>query len=258
MFYLIHFYKTLFAKPITGTLWVMTFLGLASTVFYEKNIQTFFGEQKTEAKNPYFYAVMPSDINTSYIQRKLKGLPGVESVYLLSKQSVGEQIKAILQSTAVEWDNELLNLDYAGIKVDLSPDLQGRSQTLIRNYLNRLAGDKDVTLGAVHTPLSLSKKMPTNWLGLLGQYIGLIFVGLSLVFLAMSIPSLGRESFLVETYQRKTKVFEKSFFYGQAPIIALLTGAVIMKGGIFFIVLGTYLVGMTILFSLGLKKRQWV
>lgn len=257
MFYLVHFYKTLFSKPLLGFLWVFAIAGLIGSVTFEKKIKNALGQTKVESKNPYFYAVMPANINTSYIQRKLKGLPGVESVYLLNKESVGEQVKAILESTQIEWDQELLNLNFAGIKVDLSPDLKGRSQDLIRSYINRLAGDKEVTLGAIQKPLNLSKKMPINWLQVISDYTGLIFIGLSLMVLWANMSHLGKESFLIETYQRRSRVFERSFFFGQAPIITALALGAALKGGVLLFALGIYLIGMVVLFGIGSKFRRW-
>lgn len=257
MFYIIHFYKTLFAKPLIGLLWVGAVVGLISSVTFEKRIKTVLGQTKVESKNPYFYAVMPANINTSYIQRKLKGLPGVESVYLLNKESVGQQVKAILESTQIEWDQELLNLNFAGIKVDLSPDLKSRSQNLIRSYINRLAGDKEVTLGAIQKPLNLSKKMPINWLQIASDYLGLVFIVISLIVLWANMAHLGKESFLIETYQRRSRVFERSFFYGQAPILTALAIGSVLKGGVLLVALGVYLIGLAILFGIGTKYRHW-
>ena len=156
------------------------------------------------------------------------------------------------------WEEDLSDLNYAGLKVALSPDLQARSQDLIRNYLSRLAGDKDVTMGAVKRPFN---EKPDPKAGSFSRMLSLVIpTGLVVVYLmAMFLfkGSLGASSFLLETYQRKSNVFEKSLFFGQAPIICLLLYGAFFNGVAGIGALLLFLLGM-ILVVASATRKQWI
>jgi hypothetical protein len=262
MFYLGNFFKSLLAKPLAAIMWGLTLSGLASTVIFKEDVESFLGSQKIIANNPYFYAVVPAEINTSYIQRKLKNLPGVETVALLAKEQVGEQVKAILENTlensGVSWEEDLSDLNYAGLKVALSPDLQARSQDLIRNYLSRLAGGKDVTMGAVKKPLLPEKTDRKSYSRALGVALPSLLVLFYLISLLLMKGTLGKSSFLLETYQRKRNVFEKSLFFGQAPILCFLIYGAFYNGTSGMAALLVYLLGMILVVASSQTRKQWI
>lgn len=262
MFYLVNFYKSFIHRPLVAIVYMGTLVALVSVIFFEKNVSDFLGAKKAKKNNPYFYAVVPADINTSYIQRKLINLPGVEGVALMGKEQIGEQVKAILENTlensGVEWDQDLSDLNYAGLKVALSPDLQMRSQNLIRNYLSRLAGDKDVTMGAVKKPFIEPTSVKTSISNTLLFVIPAVIVIFYIMTMFLLKNTLGRSSFLLETYQRKTKVFEKSLFFGQVPVLCLLLYAAFFKGTAGLAAMLVYLLGIILVLGAGSSKKNWI
>ena len=262
MFYLGNFFKSLFSKPLAASLWFLSLLSLSSLVFFQGKVEAFLGSQKVQKNHPYFYAVVPADINTSYIQRKLKNLPGVEGVALLGKEQVGQQVKAILENTlenaGLTWEEDFSDLNYAGLKVALSPDLQARSQDLIRNYLSRLAGDKDVTMGAVKKPMIQSPERSGSFSRGLAFGLPAAVVVLYLVTMMLMKGSLGKSSFLLETYQRKSNVFEKSLFFGQAPVLCILLYGAFFNGTTGIAALLVYLLGMILVMASAKTRKQWI
>ena len=191
MFYIKTFYKVLLSKPMSAAMW---FLGLALITLSftgKKSAEGFLTLQATKVnKNPYFFAVMPKEINTGYVQRKLLDLPGVEKVNVMAQESIVGHVRSVLESTQLEWDQDILDVDYTGVKVFLSPDLKSRSQSLIRNYLSRIAGERDVTLGAIKTPTKVKQKLSLS--GVLDKsfnFLPILGVGLFL----LSLFSLRKE-----------------------------------------------------------------
>lgn len=258
MFYIGTFYRVLFSKPLLASFWVLSLSGLIFTSFFQKDVTKLMGVKVVEKRNPYFYAVMPSDINTSYIKRKLVDIPGVEAVSLMAKEQITQQVKAVLESTDLDWEGDLVDLNFAGLKIDLSPDLKSRSQNLIRSYLTRLTGEKDVTLGAIKEPLTNTlESSKTYSLSSYYHYFPVLFLGLYVITIFIMRNSLGSESFIIETYQRKTKVFEKSLFYGQLPILALLITASVLQGSWGVIYFLTFLGGLSLVFIRLNKVKQW-
>ncbi|MCF8060685.1 MAG: hypothetical protein K9K67_15385 [Bacteriovoracaceae bacterium] len=258
MFYLGTFFRILFGKPLLASLWALSITGLIYTSFFQKNLTKLMGAKVVEKRNPYFYAVMPSDINTSYIKRKLVDIPGVESVSLMAKEQINEQVKAVLESTNLDWEGDLVDLNFAGIKVNLSPDLKGRSTDLIRNYLTRLTGDKDVTLGAIKKPIENEAGSSVTYsFSSFYRYFPIIFLSLYILMLFLLRDALGNESFLIETYQRKSKVFEKCLFYGQLPIMGLLVASSLLQGRWGVVYLLSFFGGMSLIFIRIKNVKQW-
>ena len=231
MFYLSFFFKVIAKKPVAAILWGISVLGMLTLSFYGRQATSFIVEKKTVQRdaNPYFFALMPKTINTGYVQRKLKELPGVEKVFTLSEQKVSDQIKSILTASQIDWEDDI-DLSYSGLKISISADLKTRSQDLIRNYLSRLAGKSDITMGAIKYPEVQKNQTPSLW----SQYS---FVwpalGVSLLYIsafALMYKSYSEESTITEYYQRKKQIFSKSICYSQAPLlIILMLGAVVFK-----------------------------
>ena len=144
------------------------------------------------------------------------------------------------------------------MKVALSPDLQTRSQDLIRNYLSRLAGDKDVTMGAVKKPLVTQKRDTKSYTRALALGLPTILVIFYLVSLLLMKGTLGKSSFLLETYQRKKNVFEKSLFFGQAPILSFLIYGALFNGTAGIAALMVYLLGMILVVGSSQVRKQWI
>lgn len=208
-------------------------VGLFGTLAFENQLKkTVYLQEEGGEKNPYFFAIVPDKVNVSYLRRKLVSLPGVEAVSLLEGEKITTHVRSVLESTQVSFDGGLLDLKYSGLKVGLSPDLKPRSLSLIRNYLTRLIGEKDVTLGAVKKPIQEEKVNPLKVKAArLIQWSPYFFLCLYILSLFMMRGNLIRESFLIETYQRKSKVFEKSLSYAQAPAIMGLMSFSLLTGG---------------------------
>lgn len=222
MFYLNLFFKGLLHRPWAGLVWGATAVTILFLSISGPNVESLLDKELVSQVdiNPYFYAIMPKKINSGYVKRKLLELPGVEKVFVLSEQKVSSQIKSILSQASIEWDSELLDLNYAGIKVSLSPDLKVRSQDLIRNYLTRLTGKNEVTMGAIKAPEV--KKVQSKSFYSQNKFL-VITLAVSLAYfisLGMIYRSLKEESFVFEQYQRKTQVYLKTFSYSQTPLIA--------------------------------------
>ncbi len=185
------------------------------------DIESYWEEKSAEVKevNPYFYAIMPKKINSGYVKRKLLELPGVEKVFVLSEEKVSSQIKSILAGASIEWDEDLMDVNYAGIKVSLSPDLKQSSQDLIRNYLTRLTGKDEVTMGAIKSPEV--QKVETKSFYSENKFLVLTLLACVAYFIALGMlyRSLKEEAFVYEQYQRKKQIYLKAFSFSQAPLL---------------------------------------
>ncbi len=233
---------------------VVTILTLS---FIGPNISQFWESEVVEVRetNPYFYAIMPKKINSGYVKRKLLELPGVEKVFVLSEQKVSSQIKSILTQANLELDENLMDLNYAGIKVSLSPDLKNSSQDLIRNYLTRLTGKNEVTMGAIRVP-EVKKAQEKSFL-VENRFLVITLMASLAYFVALGLiyRPLREESFVFEQYQRKKQIYLKTFSYSQAPLlVGVILSSVFYKVVMIPLVAGVVF-SMTFYLILGEKKK---
>lgn len=256
MFYLRVFIQTLLQSKLASALLLLSLGGVFGTLTFKNDFERLVLSQKgQEAENPYFYAVIPEDKNVSYLRRKLMELPGVKKVSMMDEGKITEHVKAVLESTQVSFDESLLDLRYSGMKVGLSPDLKPRSLNLIRSYIKRLAGEKEVTLGAVKRPEISKGKAPLKLVFMkTTQWAPMAFLGLYLVALFFISQTLRKESWLIETYQRKSNVYEKSLSYSQAPLLVGLVVMTVTKGAAVAPLLLGLVLGLTAILMIG-KRR---
>lgn len=259
MFYLKTYFSSLTKKPFLMSFWVLSFLGIMISFYGVPQVSDWLGqESKKQKTSPYFYAVIPTKINANYIKRKVLNLPGVEAIESMESEAISEKVKSVLTSTGVEFDKELLELSYSGLKVELSPDLQPRSQELVRSYMGRLAGEEEAIIGAVKTPLI--SRSTTNIINVVSEKLNftpVLFVFFYMVVLLAARKELMKESFLIESFQRKKNVFEKSFFFGQAPL--LLVFFVMAFNGFIHVapMLLIFLTGVGVIFLNNKRDRAW-
>lgn len=157
----------------------------------------------------YFYTLISSSESYQTIAGQIKMLPGVHTVTILSEAQIKEEVKTALGSLQVEINNSNLDLNYAGLKVVFVKDLKPRAQGLIREYLSHLAGEGNITLGAIKNNDQSGDKR-AKFIQLIKTWGYLFYLFIVLIFWTVSLFSIRRKiveaSYLLENYQRKKKI----------------------------------------------------
>jgi hypothetical protein len=261
MFYLNQFFKILFKSPLRGFFLfffsiVMVF-SIGQKAFLEEQFLKMIPENKAGS---YFYALIATSESYQNVARQMSVLPGVFKVEVLSESQIKDEVKGILSTLQVNLNQTTMDLNYAGLKVIYAKDLKPRAQDLIRDYLTHLVGEGNITLGAIKVnDQSLDKRnqfisVIKSWGYSLYLFIIFLFWMISLLSVRVKIAEA---SYLLESYQRKSKVSVKMASFGLSLIFLLS-------------VLTTFILGMpqllnlTVamgLFILGIllhgKKYQW-
>ncbi len=208
----------------------------------------------------YFYALIATSESYQNVARQMSVLPGVFKVEVLSESQIKDEVKGILSTLQVNLNQTTMDLNYAGLKVIYAKDLKPRAQDLIRDYLTHLVGEGNITLGAIKiNDQSLDKRnqfisVIKSWGYSLYLFIIFLFWMISLLSVRVKIAEA---SYLLESYQRKSKVSVKMASFGLSLIFLLS-------------VLTTFILGMPQLLNLTLamglfivgillhgKKYQW-
>lgn len=221
MFYLNFFLRTIIKNPLKGgTFLMLTVILLAS--FGVKDLMQSHFEKKMSTKNPagdYFHALIPSKYNDKRIARKLRGLPGVEVVEVLDKSIVSKEVDRVLGDFPADVADSL-KIEYFGLKVTYINEITKRSQELIRSYLKRLVGEKEVSVGQIFQmeKENDAKKRIKKWLttAIIGSFSFCWFVSFFLFN-----TQLKEVSYIIERFQRRKMVALKSMVLGVGCITCL-------------------------------------
>jgi hypothetical protein len=235
MFYLKTFYQAMWDLRVRGLSFILLTLGLILFAANKQMVGDLLAK-KEKANNPYFNALIDRNVNTDGIIRKLKNLPGVVDVKLKSTQQLEKDVKNMVKDLDSSVMDNLLNVNYHGIKVELGKSLEGRSQKLVQEYLNRLVGKESVTMTGVKTPVAKKKAVT----GIEGQILKwadvILIISLSIVWVfacwTMSRTLLTR-SYLIEKFQRKNMVAFKSFLTGMTSMAMVAFTVMELTGGNF-------------------------
>ncbi len=151
MFYLEQFKRTFILMP--GR-FILLFL-LSWALFYSfAQKESFYNYVsslvKAESKSAYFNALLSASINPKEIQRKVIKLPGVKRVSIINETDINREVKKVVKDLKVESEFIEKDLSLTGIRVEFEKTMQLRSQELIRDYVARLSGKDNITLGALH------------------------------------------------------------------------------------------------------------
>jgi hypothetical protein len=218
MFYLNSFWKTILQNPFKGVFFSFFTISLFFGILSKKQIdQKIFDKITMSGQESFFYALLDDKENQARIARKLRALPGVKKVDILTSHSVNAKAAEVIKSVGLGLSSELMNLDYSGLKVVFLSKISTRSIQLIRDYLNRLVGKKHITLGGIKTPRQSQKKLSgiLNYVKSWGSILSLLsFFLLWLVSFTQFREALSKNAYLVESFQRRDKVAIKMLIVG--------------------------------------------
>jgi hypothetical protein len=261
MFYLNQFFKILFKSPLRGFFLfffsiVMVF-SIGQKAFLEEQFLKMIPENKAGS---YFYALIATSESYQNVARQMSVLPGVFKVEVLSESQIKDEVKGILSTLQVNLNQTTMDLNYAGLKVIYAKDLKPRAQDLIRDYLTHLVGEGNITLGAIKiNDQSLDKRnqfisVIKSWGYSLYLFIIFLFWMISLLSVRVKIAEA---SYLLESYQRKSKVSVKMASFGLSLIflLSVLTTFILGMPQLLnlTVAMGLFIVGIL----LHGKKYQW-
>ena len=261
MFYLIQFFKILFKSPLRGFFLfffsILMVFSIGQKAFLEEQFLKLIPENKAGS---YFYALIASTESYQNIARQMAVLPGVHKVDVLSEVQIKDEVKGILGSLQINLNQTTLDLNYAGLKIIYAKDLKPRAQELVRDYLTHLAGEGNITLGAIkQNDQTLDKRnqfinVIKSWGYSLYLFIVCIFWMISLLSIRAKIAEA---SYLLESYQRKRKVGVKMASFGLSLIFVLSVATTFTLGMPQLLNLSLALMIFVVGIILHSKKYQW-
>lgn len=261
MFYVSQFYKSLFKSGGKGFSFLLLTLLLMSTYpqrgFLERLLSVSLEDQ---LPSPYFYAVISIPDEVDSIRGKLASLPGVEEVRLIEKSAIEDEVKTLMGDAWKDIPKDLLDLNYAGIKVVYEGKISESTRKLIRDYLIKFAGEDKVTLGPVKIDETPETK-ESGWylflkrMGLLPLFL-IIFILWALSLFAFG-KALSETAYIIQNFQRRSGVALKLLFWGEFSIFIMAIPLSIFWGSftpISYIFVGIIILGLSFMI---VRSPRW-
>lgn len=223
MFYLKNFFIAIFDQKVKGLAFILLSLGLTFSLLQRSEVKNLFSFSQKIIQKPYFNALLPSSNEARTIAQRLEKLPGVEEVKIIKHELDKSSFKAMGVSFSNEVIEGVFSQDFQTIKVVLENNLELRSQNLIKEYLGRLMGDRDVTISEVKLPqkIELKQNDPSIWVDNYGDIYIIGLLGVLWLFSCYGIINyIQVKSYLIEKFQRKSEVAMKTFLVGASLIFA--------------------------------------
>lgn len=247
--------------PIWGSAFIITTLTVVLCAMNFTSIENYiFKTSKNLQSGPSFHALISGDQNYQRISRKLLELPGVQKVGHMSKVEIQSQVKSVLKNVDFEIKIDEMDLNYVGLRVTLEKGLQDRSQNLIRDYLVRLVGAEKLTLGAIKKT-SKSEVIKNQIFSQFREW-GVTIVSLSFVVIWALVAfgfsvQVKKSSYLIEQFQRRSKVGLKVMLIATMSIFAISFGLTISIGNLSIVGM---IVGLSLLLlssAFQIRSLQW-
>ncbi len=209
----------------------------------------------------YFNALVDHKINVFSIKRKIEELPGVTKFEVLGEEVTKLYLEDLNTSLNLS-EEELVELSsMITIKVSMTPELNESSISLIREYMNRLAGSQNIMLGGVKKKIN-NEVVFKNLISIIKKWPLQIALSVLVAFWMVSFISIRNEikkvSFIIENFQRKSNVAMKMTL--SLTVVNLILGLVLsylMFEPNFYSVLLFCAISMFVPFAFG-KRSQWV
>lgn len=225
MFYLTQFFKSIIRSKITGLLFIVCTCAVITSSFNQEKINAIVSSADSQDSNPYFNALISKDVNLNSISRKIKSLPGVKRVKHIktvdAKAELGK-LNSELKSSVLD---RLKSVKYSTLTVELTKNLKIKSQNLIKEYLGRLVGQESLTISKIKYPRQ--NQQSESFVDQVLKNIDYIVISsLSFLWILLLIAIIKKNAsyfFLLEKFQRKSFIKEKSIAVGVGLLVAVST-----------------------------------
>jgi hypothetical protein len=261
MFYLKNFYSNVKLHPVSGLVFILLIALWGSMFIFQDEInRKILKITEVKSMGPYFHALVDSKVNLPRIIRKLNDLPGIESIQTVPKEEVAKKLKTVLASIDLQEEVNSSSFSYNSLKVTFLKNLRVKSQTLIRDYIVRLAGDDNISLSAVkgeseeNKSILKLKKILVKWSMPLGV---MAFLSIFFPCLILFNSELRASSYLVENYQRRSFVALKTQIFSMLLFFTLILILDIVLNEFSPLKIGVMALPFLLAPSLNLKKYVW-
>lgn len=263
-FYLKEFFKTCLKNPVSGLGFVFCTFALCVLTLNRSYIQDELSQRFVlQESGGHFHALVSADQNHSRLARQLRSLPGINRVEELSQDVISEQLEAIFGGFDLGETQELLaqmRLSFSGLKVIFDHDMESRSVDLVRDYMRRLVGSSNLTLG----PFVQNQNEDGNSLQqfqVFAKWGSWITIGLTtfvwVIFAFFFASHLRKVGYLIEQFQRKKYVALKSYLCGAVALIAIFAVSLTLMGGDDYIIFSVFLILALMSSMILLRRYQW-
>ncbi len=227
MFYLVEFLKIMKTHIVLSSLFLVSTLGLVLVGSqYNTVYSRVLSKNSKEISGPYFSALIDKKMQLDGVIRRVQNLPGVVKVEVSSEKQLKSEVQKLQSTFGHEFVNNLTTLNMKNMKILLDVGIKDRSFTLIKEYIERLVGKKEVTIGALKYP-ETNKRKTNKELDSILSYLnvyGLIILGaLWLISFILMVKLIHSKAFIIEKFQRRTLVAFKMVYSGLGTIIVLGT-----------------------------------
>lgn len=261
IFYLREFFRNLVKGPILGIGFIITTICLVNALMFRTTIQDMISSQVVyDRSGGHFHALITADQNHARVARQLRGLPGIVRVEELSEQSIAQEIDNIFGSLNMGDAQDVLanmQLRYAGLKVVLTQELESRSVDLIRDYMRRLIGSENLTIGPVMQTRQEGEQNLESFaeFSQWGSWVVIAILFLSwLGFTHFFGNKIRRHAYLLEQFQRRERVAFKMFLTGLVFTVGGASVIGIAFGGAEYLLLAGF-IAIAICYSLILIRH---
>lgn len=258
MFYLVELLKIMKENVIISFILVISSISLISISHHHSEIGKKLSSAEKNIINPYFNALLSKKINFDTIKRKLSQLPGVVTISQKKSQVIDSEIKRLKSTYGEDLVKNLSAINYTNIKIELEKGLKSKNQTLIREYIVRLIGQENVTLGNLKdnsvTDETIKDSSVTNYISKYWKvYTFTILTTMWLMSLVLLSKPLKRSAFIIMKFQRTKYVYPKMLM-GILGILIIPTFAVnlfiLPKVDLISLLSVFLLIGLSIIYTL--------
>ena len=231
MFYIVHFFKFIYIKGFGGYLFLIFTAGLLTVALsYNVTSKMIRDQFRVQKSLPYFHALISSGRNIDAIKDKLINVAGVQDVRIKSASHLKQQTKELLVDLGLKelYQDE----NYYGLQVFLDVRLAQRTYTLVKEYLIRLLGKKNITLSRVKGIKTVVQKNRESSFRLIHQWGYWAILGVAGILWVLSLLGITsdfkRYCYLIEEYQRRENTFPRVMMIGPLVLLVLL-GAIFVS-----------------------------
>ena len=210
---MITFFKILLNTPLKSFIFIIMAWGIVFGLAQNKMLNKLIFKELPDDRN-YFYALISNKKNRNDISRKIKKLPGIDLIKIIPQNVLQKELVRTLRHSNLEeyMDSSFKQLDYQGLKIVFSSNAKRQSQTLIRDYLFRLVGEKNLTLGPIQKKVYSALNSKKTFI--LFKKYGVLFLITTGVFIWTLLGISYMEVFYDSAYvrNRKFSTTQESFF----------------------------------------------
>lgn len=207
-------------------------VGIGLLVVYPTLTQKFLTLNSNKLEYKFFNALFSPDFRSENIIEKMRQVDFISDVKILADDKIQDKLRGVFQSLNESLPDAFKDENLMGVKVIFDKEIDTRSISLAKEYLERVIGDNEITFSSTEKYTAIKDNALKNKIHSFQKWGPWAIGGFFFILWAITLSPIRKKFFnrcqILQRYQRKKQISLKTSLVGTLPLYLIALGCIFM------------------------------